>query len=279
MIELPESYVIVSQINESLAGKVIRRVTANTRQHKFAAFSGDPDLYEASLSGKSVIKASLGSDETGGSLVTILCGDMLLIMNTSIRYHAPDEEVAPIHQLLIEFSDASKMSCVVQIWGSMLCVPAGDSGKFDISYSGANLSPLEDAFNMQYYMDIFRYAKPSLSAKAFLTTELRFPGIGNGVMHDILFNARIHPKRKISTYSIINKERLFHSIKSTLRYMAERGGRDTEVDLFGNRGGYKTILSSKSAGLPCRNCRSQIAKEMFLGGHIYYCPECQPMNE
>ena len=38
-------------------------------------------------------------------------------------------------------------------------------------------------------------SKPTLSAKAFLATEQHFPGIGNGVLQDILFAAQIHPKR------------------------------------------------------------------------------------
>lgn len=35
--------------------------------------------------------------------------------------------------------------------------------------------------------------------KAFLAAEQRFPGIGNGVLQDILLESGIHPKRKIST--------------------------------------------------------------------------------
>ena len=279
MIELPESYVLASQINETIIGKVINHVTVNTRQHKFATFSGDPELYDAALSGKIITRASFSADENGGSVVLIQCGDLMLILNTSIRYHAPGEEVAPKHQLLIEFGDSSKISCIVNIWGSMLCVPVADSTRFETISGGRRRSPLDDSFNMQYFLELIQSSKPSISAKAFLTTEQRFPGIGNGVMHDILFNARIHPKRKIISYTVINKDRLFHSIKSTLRYMAERGGRDTEMDLFGNRGGYRTILSSKSSGKPCRNCKNHIIKEMYLGGNIYYCPECQPLYE
>jgi formamidopyrimidine-DNA glycosylase len=40
-----------------------------------------------------------------------------------------------------------------------------------------------------------------LSAKAFLATEQRIPGLGNGVLQDILFTAGIHPKRKMAAIS------------------------------------------------------------------------------
>ena len=57
--------------------------------------------------------------------------------------------------------------------------------------------------------------------------------------------------------------------------MAVQGGRDTEKDLFGNAGGYKTILSKNTVNEPCPKCNTEIRKEAYLGGSIYYCPCCQ----
>jgi formamidopyrimidine-DNA glycosylase len=87
-----------------------------------------------------------------------------------------------------------------------------------------------------------------LSAKAFLATEQRIPGLGNGVLQDILWYANIHPKRKISTLSAEQKHKLFRSVKTILAEMTELGGRDTERDLFGCNGGYITRLSKKTVG-------------------------------
>ena len=278
MIELPEFYVLATQINSVASGKVIRRVIANAYTHAFASFSGDPQNYEAMLTGKSIAKSSLGAGSVGGSHLEILCGDMALIISTPVRYHPPGENAATKHQLLLEFTDSSSLSFIVQMMGALLCIQAADITNPDGPCRQIP-SPLDEAFNIEYFFDLLRDAKPTLSAKSFLTSDDRIPGLGNGVMHDILFNARIHPKRRIESFTQNNKERLFSSVKTTLRYMAERGGRDTERDLFGNMGGYKTILSSKSSGIPCRNCGRLILKEMYLGGNIYYCPECQPLFE
>jgi formamidopyrimidine-DNA glycosylase len=57
--------------------------------------------------------------------------------------------------------------------------------------------------------------------------------------------------------------------------MAAGGGRDTEKDLFGCSGGYRTVLSGKSKDCPCPLCGSIIVRESYLGGNIYYCPTCQ----
>ena len=108
-----------------------------------------------------------------------------------------------------------------------------------------------------------------------LATEQRIPGVGNGVLQDILFNAGIHPRRKKSSMSDTDKSRLFKSLKTTLKNMTELGGRDTEKDFFGNNGGYKTILSKNTVKHPCPDCGDLIRKEPYLGGAVYYCPSCQ----
>jgi formamidopyrimidine-DNA glycosylase len=117
------------------------------------------------------------------------------------------------------------------------------------------------------------------SAKAFLATKQRIPGLGNGVLQDILFNARVHPKRKMSTLTDKEMSTLFDSVKNTLFEMTAKGGRDTERDLFGCSGGYRTILSAKTIDNPCPVCGGKIVREAYLGGNIYYCPECQKLDQ
>jgi formamidopyrimidine-DNA glycosylase len=97
-----------------------------------------------------------------------------------------------------------------------------------------------------------------LSAWAFLATE-----------------QRIHPKRKMADLSKGEVTAMFRAVKSVLRQMVAQGGRDTECDLFGCAGGYRTILSKFTVETPCPACGSLIRKEAYLGGSIYYYPGCQ----
>jgi arginine deiminase len=114
-----------------------------------------------------------------------------------------------------------------------------------------------------------------LSLKALLATEQRIPGLGNGILQDILFNAKMHPKKKVHTLSDKDEGVLLHSLKTTLSAIASRGGRDTELDLFGHPGGYNTILCKHTVNKPCPVCGTIIKKEAYLGGSIYYCEKCQ----
>jgi len=44
MIELPEAFVLSRQINETVSGKTIKNVIAAQSPHKFAWYSGDPNV-------------------------------------------------------------------------------------------------------------------------------------------------------------------------------------------------------------------------------------------
>ncbi len=275
MIELPESYVLAEQIEQTLMGRTVRNVTVGATPHGFAWYSGDSAAYQALLSGKRLTGANPGTGYTCGGNTEVNFEDTLMVFSTPVRYHAPGDKLPAKHQLLIEFDDDSHMSCTVQMWGSMLCYPANNITLPEGYTVNKSPSPLEAAFDEAYFDGLMQGLKPTLSVKALLATEQRIPGLGNGVLQDILFNAHLHPKRKLQTLLDADLRGLFDSVKKTLLRMRLEGGRDTERDLFSTSGGYKTILSSKTAKGPCPVCRSGIVREAYLGGNVYFCPTCQ----
>jgi formamidopyrimidine-DNA glycosylase len=275
MIELPETYVLAEQINKTLVNKTIVKVIANEHSHSFAWYSGDPGDYHKILNGKKVSSANPGTGYTCGGNTEILCEDMLLVISTPIKYHAPGAKLPKSHQLLLEFDDESCMSCTVQMWGAMFCYAVKENNIPKQYAINKSPDPLTDAFDKNYFDSLWKNAKPNLSAKAFLATEQRIPGLGNGVLQDILWNAKIHPRRKLETFDGKEQKKLFASVKSTLLAIRKHGGRDTEKNLFGAKGGYKTILSANTLRGPCPACGSVILREAYLGGNIYFCPSCQ----
>ena len=277
MIELPETHVLAGQINDTLVGKTIVNAVAGAHPHAFAWYSGDPAAYGAMLTGQPVTGANPGTGYTCGGNTEVMCGDFLLVMSTPIKYHAPGEKLPKSHQLLLTFDDDSHMSCTVQMWGAMFCAPVTEIETMGHFVNGHLPDPLTDAFDQGHFDGLIKAVKPSISAKAFLATEQRIPGLGNGVLQDILFNARIHPKKKLETMTDGDFERLFYSVKDTLKAMKDGGGRDTEKDLFGHSGGYMTILSKNTLPHPCRECGSGLVRQAYMGGNIYFCPTCQPL--
>jgi formamidopyrimidine-DNA glycosylase len=196
----------------------------------------------------------------------------------NIRLHDKVEKCPAKHQLLIEFDDHSALSLSVQMYGG---VGAFAEGELDNDYYRAakeKPSPLTPAFDKAYFCAIVSAPNvQKLSLKGLLATEQRIPGLGNGILQDILFNAKMHPKKKAGSLSYGDKEALFDSLKTTISAMAAKGGRDAERGLFGNPGGYETILCKNTANKPCPVCGTVIKKEAYMGGSVYYCDKCQKL--
>ncbi|TLG71550.1 endonuclease VIII [Culicoidibacter larvae] len=273
MLEYAEAKVNAKQLNETIHGKKIKHVVCGTSPHKFAFFNPDVD-YNELLVGKTI-----GEARGLGGFVEINVEDATLLFGdgVNIRYFEDAKQLPNKYQFRIDFTDNSILIGSVQMYGGMWAFTHGtyDNPYYLVAQEKPDL--LGDEFTLSYFTDIVANAKPTLSAKALLATEQRFPGLANGALQDILFHAGIHPKRKIKTFSEADIERLFDSVRTTLNSIVTLGGRDTEKDIFGTVGGYQTILSNKALKEPCPVCGSAKEKQNFLGGAIYFCPECQPL--
>lgn len=275
MLELPEAITLAKQLNETVKGKSIRKVIAGASPHGFAFFyEKNPEAYPAMLEGRTIEKArSFGGFvemEAEGTNLTFQDG-------ANLKYIPPGRKVPAKHQLYIEFSDGSALVCTVQMYAALFAFPKGaDIGPYYV-VANEKPSPLSNEFDHAWFQGICDAAKPTLSVKALLATEQRIPGLGNGVLQDILFSAGIHPKRKMKEMGPEHLDRLFDSMKSVLGKMAQLGGRDTEKGLHGKPGGYQTILSAKTLAYPCPVCGGGLVRQAYLGGNVYFCPTCQPL--
>jgi len=273
MLEIPEAVVISQQLNETIAGKRIREVVAAGSPHKFAWFFSEPSEYDALLRGHVVgTTAAYGGRveiETDGAFLHF--GDGVIL-----RYYKAGEKLPTKHQLLITFDDDSVLVGTVAMYGGLWAFPSGAmDDNFYYSAAKSAVPLLSEAFDYAYFQTLFDEKSLKMSAKAFLATEQRIPGLGNGVLQDVLLNAKIHPKKKMNTLSDKQRRKVFSSVKSTLASMTDGGGRDTERDLFGNQGGYKTKLSKNNITLVCPDCGGAVKKEAYMGGSVYFCDSCQ----
>jgi formamidopyrimidine-DNA glycosylase len=272
MIELPEAVVLAEQINETVAGKKIKSVVAAQTSHKLAWYFGDPQEYKGLLTGKVIGRAT-----SYGGQVEITAGKAKLVFSdgVNLRYFNKGAKLPDKHQLLLQFDDGSSLVGWVQMYGSLSAFPDGKNDNKYYLIAKQKPSPLSSDFDEDYFRSLFDEGTAKLSLKAFLATEQRIPGLGNGVLQDILFNAKVHPKKRAGTLSATDRNVLFDSVRNTLSEMMAKGGRDTENDLFGKPGTYKTKLSKNTVGQPCPVCGTLIKKEAYLGGSIYYCGRCQ----
>lgn len=276
MLEFPEVMARAAELEEHVIGKRVKAVHPPTKPHKFCWFHGDPAQYDPLLQGTAIQKA-----EGFGIFVELIFDQgYRLCFNDGVNLRLTESlKGVKDYQLLIILEDGDMLIFTVAMYGGLIL----HDGSYDNAYylkSRQAVSPLDQSFP-QYFEKRFAESKPGLSAKAWLATEQRFPGIGNGTLQDILFAAGIHPKRKLGTLGPEDRARLLTCIRSVLKEMAEKGGRDTEKNIFGQKGGYATAMSKLTIKSPsgCPKCGAPIVKETYLGGAVYYCPVCQPMVE
>ena len=275
MIELPEAISLAKQINDTLVGQTITGVFNSNSPHKFTFFYEDPLKYPQLLTGRKInlatgCKMFVDINLDSGTTISISEG-------VNLKYGNIKSQIPAKYQFLLTFDNDAFLVFTVAMYGGI----AAYKDNFDNKYhklSAESVSPLSDAFDDVYFNSLIDSQKQNLSLKAFLATEQRIPGVGNGVIQDILFNASLNPRKKLCDLNGQQKQNLFNSLKSTLTAMTKEGGRDTETDLFGNKGGYKSVLSKNTYKNPCPRCGSKIIKEGYLGGTVYYCLDCQPPN-
>lgn len=82
---------------------------------------------------------------------------------------------------------------------------------------------------------------------------------GKGIFVDIKFDNKIF----LSIFDGIN-----------MRYNESKTTIPKKYQMLG---GYKSILSKNTYDLPCPLCGYGIVKEAYMGGSVYYCPECQKL--
>ncbi len=276
MIELPEAIIIARQISKELKGKQIVSGVRGSSPHKFAFTGKHSDEDFAAI----VKDKTIGTAQANGSVIlTDLEPDYVLSLGCGgerILYHTSEKTLPKRHQLLLRFRDGSYLTVTISGWGEVRLLEQSEVSNHPHLKKDA-VSPLSDAFTFAYFNGLFDALpeKKRVTAKYFIISEPGIWGVSNGCLQDILYRAKVHPKRLMISLSNEEKQMLYLAIKQTLAEIVELGGRDSERDFYNRCGGYQRNLHSKMVGRPCRECGAPIEKIQYLGGAAYFCPSCQ----
>jgi formamidopyrimidine-DNA glycosylase len=129
-----------------------------------------------------------------------------------------------------------------------------------------------DALDPQFDFDAFEsaFSGTGATAKSALMDQNRIAGIGNIYSDEILFQAGIHPRRKVDDLGGEDIRKVYKAIKKTVLPKAIQCGSDPEKfpDSF--------LLTRRKKGGKCRRCGGIIQKSTIAGRTSYFCPHCQP---
>lgn len=180
-------------------------------------------------------------------------------------------------RVIFEFDDKSKLYFNDQRkFGWVKIIPTDKVEELP-SLKTLGPEPLEKGFSWEVLKKNALKHK-SMPIKVVLMDQTVVSGIGNIYASEALFDARIDPRRKVSTLSDEEFKKLVEGIKKSLEISIKQGGstiahfRDAE----GKKGyflDYANVYGKE--GQKCNGCSSKVEKITQAGRGTYYCPSCQ----
>ena len=174
----------------------------------------------------------------------------------------------------LEFGGGERLTIHIQGWGFARAAQEDELKKW--AYPGhLGLDPLDETQLSAETFDRLLVQERSKVLKAILTDQRQIAGIGIGYCQEILYRARLHPRRKAASLAQEERARLLSAIRATLGEAVRLGGSAAEVDLYGCPGGYRRQMGSHLLGRPCPRCGTTVAKLAVSGAACFLCPFCQ----
>jgi formamidopyrimidine-DNA glycosylase len=139
--------------------------------------------------------------------------------------------------------------------------------------------PLEEEFKrngVEYLQETLSSRRAQI--KPLLLDQKVVSGIGNIYVDEILYDARLHPRRKASTLSDEEWGRLHSAIIENLAAGVEHRGTTVRLykDVLGRSGEHQNYLRVfEKQGRPCPNCEGKVVREKVGGRPTHFCPSCQ----
>jgi formamidopyrimidine-DNA glycosylase len=270
MPELPEIAVVARQMNKEITGKRIADI--EVRQPKNLNMPARE--FTKTVKGKTVSNVS-----SRGKWIVIKLNKQYYMhinrgMNADVLFFTSEQKLPQKYQFKLTFADGTGFTIQFQWFGYIHLVSENSLNKHKMT-AQLGISPLDREFTLEGFRNLLANKKGRI--KSFLINQKNVAGIGNVYIQDILFKAKLHPNRKISTLSEKETKNLYRAILDVLNQSIKLSGLAYEKDFYGREGkltidrflvGYKT-------GKPCPTCKTPIQKIRTGSTSSYICPKCQ----
>lgn len=272
MPELPEIVVKTKQMKKEIVGKRIADV--EVRQPK--NLNVPVEDFTETVKGKTVLDVSARGK---WFFIKLDSAHYLLInlgMNADMLYFSPEQKPSEKYQFKLTFTDKSGFTIQFQWFGYIHLVHEKNLKKHRLT-GKLGISPIEKEFTLERFKELLGKRKARI--KSFLLDQRNIAGIGNVYIQDILFKAKLHPNRLISSLSEKEIHALYEAIKEVLSYSIQLGGLAYEKDFYGQNGKLtiEKFLVGYKPGKPCPTCKKPIEKIKTGSTSTYICPKCQKM--
>jgi formamidopyrimidine-DNA glycosylase len=276
-VELPEAKILAEQMNQELRGKRVKSFLVKDCERLQRIGMMDKDL----TSFNQLVDGKIESVASRGNVIRVKFdnGANLILgpeYGGEIFYHTDTANVPKFH-LRVNFSDGTLLTVRLTSMGVIQVLKDDElerSYVYKRDFDSTKLSPTDEEFTFERFSK--RMAEHNKMLKSVLVgKDAVLVGVSNSTFQDILYRARIHPKRKASELGAEEKRSLYDAIRLVLEERIRLNGKGKFRDLYGKQGGYTPAMGPNMKQQTCPQCGTSIQKLSLGGGHVYLCPSCQ----
>ena len=144
-------------------------------------------------------------------------------------------------------------------------------------FADLGVEPLTSSYRLEVFLHKLRRRK--LRLKSLLLDQSFVAGVGNIYADEALFEAGLHPERRVGSLRRLEKEKLFEAIPRVLERGIVFGGTTLRdyVNSDGEKGSHQEELRIYGrADRPCYRCGSTVERVVISQRGSHFCPDCQP---
>ncbi len=141
-------------------------------------------------------------------------------------------------------------------------------------FNATGVEPLE--VDRERFVELFQGRKTPI--KSALLNQKLLRGVGNIYADESLFRAGLRPRRRASTITRAQLEKLYRSVQEVLKEAINLGGSSVSdyVDADGEEGFFQLQHRVYGReGESCLVCKTPIKRVVIAGRSSHYCPKCQ----
>jgi len=269
MLEYPEIKTIASQMNTELIGKTIESGMMVKKNNNLFMCEYPAAQYDLLNGGTITWIETLAPEiyivlDNGYGILFCQCGGKILYNKTVPPKH---------HNVIFQFTDGSSLTYSMMLFSLGIYAISHEDWQNRIKRS-LKFDPLGN-HSFENYIDFIK-GKPDEEikkpVKIFLATNIA--GVMSTFAAEILLFAKVHPSVQLGKLSDEQHKSIYESMKSVLTVACDKGGRENEFDLHGQKGNYIAMAGKKHIGEECPICGNILGK-ISVGGVTAFCPNCQ----
>jgi len=277
-IELPEAKILAEQMNKELRGKRVKfcRLQDYERLQRIGMLDKDTKSFDELVNGE------IESVTSRGNVIRVkLNNGMNLILapeyGGKVFYHTSEKAVPNKFHLKVKFSDDTVLTVRLTSMGLIQAMKDDElerSYVFRRDFNPEVLSPIDEGFTFDRFSKLLTGNNRMLKS-VLVGKEAIVVGLSNSAFQDIVYRARLHPKRKASELNEDERRSLYDAIRLVLKERIRLNGKDQFYDLYEKQGSYIPAMGPNMKQQNCPVCETHIKKLSVGGGHVYFCPRCQ----